>query len=292
MRNSDPVEFLHPRLEVTHVMQLDDILELLAVDPDAPIELDATALLIARDEYPDLDVERCREMLDRLADAARPHLGITFETRVEGLCRFLFREAGFSGNQSAYYDPRNSYLNDVLDRRTGIPITLSLLAMAVGERLGIRIRGVALPGHFVAMADEGRQRVVFDPFDGGRRLSGADCEALVRGAAGVEMTLTLDDLAPAAPGTIILRMLMNLKGAYVRAGDFRRAVRVLGRLRQIAPTEWVHARDLGACLLQCGFPGRAIDAFQLYLKESPGALDKEAVEKQLTRARDELARWN
>jgi regulator of sirC expression with transglutaminase-like and TPR domain len=208
------------------------------------------------------------------------------------LCRFLFHDVGFTGNQREYYDPRNSYLNDVLDRQTGIPISLSLVTMAVGQRLGMNIHGVALPGHFVVMAELRGKRVVFDPFHQGRLLEVDDCQNLVRESAGVDVELTLDALEPATPAAILTRVLTNLKGCYLRENDFRRAVRVVKRLRQIAPTDWSQARDLGTCYLHMGKPGPAIDAFNLYLRQLPDALDRKAVAKLLRKARSEVARWN
>jgi len=273
-------------------MNLDDVLDQLARDPDADVDPAEVVLNLATDEYPNLDVDFYGRHLDELARDARPRLGDSFDARVDGLCRFLFHEVGFVGNQANYYDPRNSYLNDAIQRRTGIPITLSLIAMAVGRRLDLDIAGVALPGHFVVMANDGDERIVFDPFEGGRRLQAADCEALVRDAAGVEVPMPLEGLRAAPPAAIVARVLTNLKGCYLRTSDFRRAVRTIRRLRQIAPSDWSQARDLGACLLQDGRPGQAIDALELYLRELPDALDKEAVAKLVRQARSQVAKWN
>src|SRR5205814_1066528 len=109
--------------------------------------------------------------------------------------RYLFHEAGFHGNRDEYYDPRNSFLNDVLDRQTGIPITLSVVAMAVGERLGLRIDGLALPGHFVVMARSGGRRIIFDPFHGGKRL-----EARLREVPQPRQPELVENLRPQARG--------------------------------------------------------------------------------------------
>src|SRR5260370_41619798 len=124
------------------MMNLDHALSLLARDPAAPLDLAELALTLARDEYADLDVEAYLAELDGMAREAQAYLGGNLEARVRGLCRYLFHEMGFHGNANAYYDPRNSYLNDVLDRRTGIPITLSAVAIAVGKRAGLDVAGV------------------------------------------------------------------------------------------------------------------------------------------------------
>src|SRR5437588_7561248 len=122
-------------------MDLDAALTLLARDPGAPLDLAELALELARDEYPKLDVEAYLSELEGMAHEARTYLRGDLEARVTGLCRYLFHEMGFRGNQQEYYDPRNSYFNQVLDRRTGIPLTLSAVAMAVGRRAGLEVAG-------------------------------------------------------------------------------------------------------------------------------------------------------
>src|SRR5580704_10046281 len=144
-------------------MNLDHALNLLARDPTAPLDLAELALKLARDEYPDLDVEAYLGELDGMAREARTYLRGSLPTRVHGFCRFLFHELGFRGNAQTYYDPRNSYFNEVLDRRTGIPISLSAVAIAIANRAGLQVAGVGLPGHFIAKAVGDGQEVFFDP---------------------------------------------------------------------------------------------------------------------------------
>ncbi len=273
-------------------MDLSDILENLAEDPHASIDLAEAALWIARDEYPRLDIEAYLSQLDGLAHEGRRFLGQTLDSRVAGLSLFLFHEMGFQGNHQHYYDPRNSYLNEVMDRFTGIPISLSLVTMAVGQRLGMEIFGVALPGHFVTMAVEKGRRIVFDPYHQGVCLTAADCERLVRQAAGVEMQVHLPDLEPASAAAIVTRVLNNLKGCYLRRGDFPRAIRTIQRLRQVAPRDLVQLRDLGACWMQMGRPGRAIDPLERYLEMTPAGEDRDTVIKLLNQARSTIAQWN
>src|SRR5262245_50935344 len=159
----------------TTSMNLDTALARLASDPRAPLDLAEVALALAADEYPGLDAEAYLAELRGMAHEAEGLLRGKLEARVAGLCRYLFDGLGFRGDQRDYYDPRNSYLNEVLDRRVGIPITLSAVAMAVGARAGLEVVGVGLPGHFVAKAVERRaggvsppREVIFDPFHGGR----------------------------------------------------------------------------------------------------------------------------
>src|ERR671936_78004 len=149
-------------------MDLDTLLTRLACDAVVP-DLAELALHLARDEYRDLDVDAYLSELNSMAREAKAYVRGDLDSRVTGLCRYLFHEMGFRGNTQEYYDPRNSYLNEVLDRRTGIPITLSLVAMAVGRRAGLEVAGVGLPGHFIAKAVSGGGEVLFAPFHGGRR---------------------------------------------------------------------------------------------------------------------------
>jgi regulator of sirC expression with transglutaminase-like and TPR domain len=273
-------------------MQLQALLKQLAEDPAAPVDLAEVALLLARDEYPQLDVDGYLSELTGMAHEARNYLGQTLESQVAGLCRYLFHEMGFHGNQAHYYDPLNSYLNEVIDRRAGIPITLSLITMVVGNQVGMHIDGIGLPGHFVVLAREGDERILFDPYHGGRLLDPADCEHLVQQSAGLDLAVDSDLLQAALPGQIILRMIMNLKGCYLREADFQRAIRTICRLIQLAPRDWTQRRDLGTAYLQNGQPGKAIDQLQAYLTNVPEAIDREAVEKLVRQARAEVARWN
>ncbi len=273
-------------------MDLDAALDLLAREPNAPLDLAEVALYLACDEYPDLDVPAYLSELDAMAHEAQDYVRGDLPARVTGLCRYLFHEMGFRGNVQEYYDPRNSYLNDVLDRRTGIPISLSTVAMAIGARVGLSVVGVALPGHFVAKAVEDRKEVLFDPFHGGRLLARQDCENLVEQVTGMPFRATRHHLAAAPLGSVVVRMLNNLKALYLREGNFGRAARVLARLRQISPDDPTQRRDLGITLVQLGQPGAAINHLEAYLEAVPTGEEHEAVRRLLKQARDEMARWN
>lgn len=273
-------------------MNLEKALTLLSHTPDPPLDLAELALLLARDEYPSLDVEAYLSELDGMAHEARAHLHGPLRTRVRGLCRYLFHDMGFRGNQQEYYDARNSYLNDVLDRRRGIPITLSAVAMAVGQRAGLHIVGVGLPGHFIAKAIADGEEVLFDPFHGGRSLTPDKCQLLVEQVTGVPFEANAEALRPVPLAAMALRMLNNLKGVYLRAGDCGRAARIIERLLLLSPDDVLQRRDLGATLLQGGNAGRAIDHLQAYLQAAPEAGDGDDVRKLLMRARALVARWN
>ena len=271
---------------------IDSLLEQLANDPQADVDLATVALYLAADEYPDLYVAGYLDQLDDLAEEVRPYLNGDLESLVAGLCRFLFEDEGFCGNADAYYDPWNSYFSDVLDRRTGIPITLSLLAIAVGRRAGLEIAGIGLPGHFIAKAVRDDEEVLFDPFHGGQILSTEACEHLIEAVTGQLIEITPTILAATPPGLIVMRMLNNLRTIYAERDDFARTARILGRQRQLFPTDVSLRRDLGVTLMRAERPGQAIDHFKAYLDASPYAADLQDVKVLLAQALADVARWN
>ncbi len=273
-------------------MKLTSALAALAADPHAPTDLARVALLIARDAYSTMSPRAYLRRIDRLADQLRPRLRGSLAARTAELTTFLFEECGFAGNTENYYDPRNSYLNKVLDRQVGLPIALSVLAVAVGERAGLNVVGVGLPGHFIAKAVDGNEEVLFDPFNGGQFLDVEACEALVGGVTGRPFEATPESLAATPPGAIVARMLQNLKTAYMADRSYVRAARVTRRLAQLVPGDPTQRRDLGVLLVQADRPGPAIDPLRAYLKAQPNAEDAREVEKFLTKALTEVSRWN
>lgn len=277
---------------VPRPLMIDSLLDELAEDPSADVDLAAVALRLATDEYPKLDSQAYLARLDAMADRVRPLLTGRLQDRVAALSAVLFEEEGFAGNTDDYYDPRNSYLNDVLDRKVGLPITLSVVAMAVGQRAGLEVVGVGLPGHFIAKAVEGGEEVLFDPFHGGQILSPAGCEQLIEAVTGRPFTAIPELLDATPPGLIIARLLNNLRGIYARQEDWGRLTRTLGRLRQLDPRNPDLRRDLGVALVRAGRPGRAIDHLRGYLEMTPDAPDAADVRKLLSRAVGEVARWN
>ena len=274
-------------------MKLSEVLGLLADDPDHPVDLARVALLIARDAYSHLHPRAYLRRIDRLAEQLQPRLRGTLASRTAELSTFLFDEYGFAGNTQHYYDPRNSYLNKVLDRQVGLPISLSLVAMAVGTRAGLPVVGVSLPGHFVAKAVGPKgDEVLFDPFNGGQFLDPDACETLVGAITGRSFEATPEALSATSPGAFVLRMLNNLKTAYLADRSYLRAARVAQRLSQLLPGEPAQRRDLGLLLVQAGRPGGAVDHLNHYLAATPHADDTDDVRKVLHRALSEVARWN
>lgn len=273
-------------------MNLDRALSDLAADPFIGVDLAELNLHLAADVETDLDVPVYLARLDDLADDLAPRLSGDLAERAATLAHFLFEERGFAGNADEYYDPRNSYLNQVLDRHLGIPLSLSLLAMAVGERCGMTVVGVGLPGHFIAKAVDAGGEVLFDPFHGGQLLDYPACERLVSAVTGHPFHAHEDSLAATPPGLIAQRMMNNLKAAYLKVADYRRAATVIRRLTQLVPDDPTQVRDLGVCLLHDGRPGPATEHLRAYLDTVPGAEDADAVQNLLKEARKQLARWN
>lgn len=273
-------------------MTLDHILPLLAREPAAGVDLAEVALLLAQEEYPDLDVEDTLAELDAMAHDLRPQLRGPLAAQVATLGRYLFHELGFRGNADNYYDPRNSYFNQVLERRTGLPITLSLVAMAVGERSGLNVHGVALPGHFIAKAVQDEDEVLFDPYYAGRLLTPPQCEALVEQVTGQRFHTTPESLLAATAHAITVRLLNNLKGQYLRTHDYLRGARIIRRLCQLLPDDVHQRRDLGVVLTHAGQPGRALEHLEAYLREQTEAVDAQTVRQILDKARAEVAKWN
>jgi regulator of sirC expression with transglutaminase-like and TPR domain len=199
--------------------------EALLRGPEAAIALDEAALLVAAHAYPGLDLAAELGHLDELAARCR-------EPTLPALVRHLFVDEGFRGNRGDYYDPRNSYLNDVVARRTGIPITLAVLALAVGRRIGVPVAGVSMPGHFL-LRDRVDPDVFVDAF-AGLLLDRRGCEALFRQVHGVEAELDEALLAPVGAHAVLARLLANLKGVFVQRED-RDALLWVLRLRTLVP---------------------------------------------------------
>ena len=243
--------------------------------PEEEINLAEAALLMAADEYPSLDVSTYMRRLDELATTIRDRLSptATFEDTVVALNDFLFEEQGFSGNTDDYYDPRNSFLNEVLDRKLGIPITLSILYIEIGRRIGLTFQGISFPGHFLVKSETEAGDIVLDPFSGGVALSEEDLLQRLRERFG-------EDEAPSAPlapllqtagkKEILLRMLRNLKAIYVNNEDFAKALTVIDRILMIAPDVAEELRDRGHLYerLECFRP--ALADLRRYLSLNPG----------------------
>jgi len=260
--------------------------------PEEDIDLARGALCIARIEHPDLLAEHSLKQLDELA-ARSGAAGLGDDLRVlHRLREFLFAEEGFRGNADDYYDPRNSCLNDVLDRRVGIPITLALVTMEVGARVGLSIQGIGLPGHFIVGARVSADSVLLDPFNGGAVLTLDGAQKVVARAVGKTVKLTEASFAPCSRRQFLIRMLNNLKAVYVSRHEWAKALDAVECLLVADGDSPVHRRDRGSIRVKLGQFRRGVADWERYLGENPGAPDGEAVRQQIRRVREGLAALN
>ncbi|HVF14776.1 MAG TPA: transglutaminase-like domain-containing protein [Acidimicrobiales bacterium] len=249
----------------------------LVTGPEDELPLDEAALLIAAHAYPDLDIDRQLARLDELA-AGCP------EPTLEGWREHLFVDLGFTGATESYYDARNSFLNDVVDSRRGLPITLSLLGIEVGRRLGVRFEGIGLPGHFLLRYADQPDTFV-DPFHGGVLLDRLGCVQRFNAVYPPTVPFLSSYLEPVGPRTVLSRVLQNLKGIYTRQGDTA-GLRWVFDLRLTIPgTPPLERRD-GARLQAAG--GRfdvAADQLEDLADSMPEAADDLLTEARALRAR-------
>lgn len=256
------------------------------------ISVPRASLLFAREiAYPALNVGQYLAQLDALAADARPALQDA-DSPASALARYLFLERGFRGNAAAYDDPRNSYLNEVLERRLGIPISLSVVYVAVAHRLNLEAYGVGLPGHFVVGVREGVDEVLLDPFHMGRRLSLDDCRRLVQETTGYEGELDPQWLQPAPPRDIVARMLNNLRIVYVQRERWQEALAVMQHLRQVQPDDPDHLRDLGLIHYQRGRLHDAARYLESYLEQAPDTPEAAAIRQNLQPVFSRWAKMN
>ena len=263
--------------------------------PDGAVDLGRAALLIGAEEEPrQADVGRCLAHLDELGEEARARAVRRGGSRVEALNQYLFEELGFAGNESDYYDPRNSMLHQVLRRRKGIPITLSVVYAEVGRRAGLRVEGVGLPGHFIVRAFEGEQGgegVLVDPFNR-RATDREECQGRLDVIYEGRLELSDEHLRAVGPRAILARTLTNLKAVYVQAGLFGRALAAVERILLLDPTDLEERRDRGILLAQLGRLPEAVAETQTYLNLSPDAHDAETVREQLKKMQARQAMMN
>ena len=264
----------------------------LVASPEPAIDLARGALLIAQIEHPGLDPTPTLARLDVLARRSEAAALADPRQRLERLRRFLFEEEGFRGNAEDYYDPRNSCLNDVLDRKLGIPITLSILAMELGRRLALSIHGVGLPGHFVVRAEIDGEGILLDPFNAGAVLGLDGAADVAARAVGRPLELRDEHLDALSKKSILTRMLLNLQAIYVRTEAWTKAVAVLDRLLLLDPRSSTYLRNRGGVLVKLGRLAEAAREWEQYLERHAGAEDAPDVRRELRRVRQALATLN
>lgn len=271
--------------------------EQLALLPEERIDVATGAALIARDAYAGLDLDRLSARFDEMA-APLIALGASSrspEEQVQLVSSHLYEGLGFRGNEQDYYDPKNSLLPDVLDRRLGIPITLALVYCEVARRAGVRARGVSFPGHFLVRVDAaGREDapLAVDPFFGGRRLDEPGLQKLLERASPSQKLVVEEHLAPASAKTMLVRMLINLKWIYATRGDFARALLALDRIICLTPDSVPALRERGLLAVRLGAVEAARADLSRLLELVPQAPDASTIRKQLEELHAKVAVLN
>ncbi len=264
--------------------------------PDEQIDLAEAALLIAKNANQDLDVGRYLARLDQLADAlcARLPSPSADTERILALNRFLFDEQGFGPNLEDYYDLRNSFLNEVLERGVGIPISLSIVYMEVGRRIGLELRGVSFPGHFLVKCKLSEGTVILDPYGRGISLNLHDLQQRLRAARGGEVSraIVAGMLVSASKKEILGRMLRNLKAIYLERRDHDHALSVMEWLIALGPSDAAQVRERGLLYLQLECFRAALEDLQQYLSLAPGADDADEIRHRVLELRQTTARLN
>jgi regulator of sirC expression with transglutaminase-like and TPR domain len=258
--------------------------------PDDEIDLAEAALLVAQEQYADLDRDHYLGVLDGLAEKAAQRIGDETEPYgiVNRLSEYIFDEEGFRGSDDDYYDPRNSFLNEVLDRRRGIPITLSLVYMEVGKRLRLPIVGVGMPWHFLVKYVAADEEIFIAPYYRGIIMSEQDCSELLERMAGRPIPVQQEYLAAVTKKEIITRILNNLKAIYHHSEDHREALAVVERLIFLNPGEPQEIRDRGLLRYQLDDLTGALSDLERYLAILPNTADTESVVRQLELIRERL----
>ena len=252
-----------------------------ARQPERDLDLARAALLVAKEQYPGLAVGQYLARLDQLAEEVKDRLADETAPLVvlEELAHSLFKRQGFRGNKEAYYDPKNSFLNDVLDRRIGIPLTLGIVMLEVGWRLRLPLQGVNFPHHFLVRFHGDAVDLLIDPFEGGRARFEDQAQELLDRVYGGKLRLRKSFLQVATKHDVLVRLLNNLKSVYLSAGDHARALSVVERLLILCPDRAAEIRARGVLLARIGRREEAIDQLRRWLASAAAGRDADRVRR-------------
>lgn len=242
---------------------------------EAELNLAKAALLVAKEEYPQLPIDLYLARLDQVAEEVKDRLAEENAPLVvlQEVLETLYTRRGFEGNREAYHDPRNSFVNDVLDRGVGIPLTLGIVLLEVGWRLDLPLEGVNFPGHFLVRYRGDAVMLLVDPFDGGKMRFQDQAQELLDRAYGGMVRLQDSFLRTASKREMLARLLTNLKGVYVKVGDHERALGAVERLLMITPMAPAESRSRGVLLARLGRQEEAAEQLEAYLRVAPTATD-------------------
>lgn len=258
---------------------------------DDQIDLARAALYLAQEDYPELDVEEYLNALDTMAAELADQLPAEpYPLRIiRQINQYLFEDLKFVGNEGNYYDPRNSFLNEVLDRRTGIPITLSLVYLEVARRVDFPMVGIGMPGHFLIRPDREEMEIFVDPFHKGEILFLDDCKERIAKLFKAQMPFQPEFLNAIGPRHFLARMLGNLKLIYLDKGDAKRALAAIERILLLFPEAPMEMRDRGLLYYHLGQLTAARQDLENYLTELPSANDRTVIHKVLERIDDQIS---
>lgn len=251
--------------------------------PDEQIDLAKAALYIAQEEYPDLDPNEYLNALDTMATEVQDRLPAQrYPLRVvQSINQYLYNDLRFTGNTADYYNPRNSFLNQVIDRRSGIPLTLSLVYLEVARRIDFPMVGVGIPGHFLIRPEFEDVGIFVDAFEGGNVLFPEDCQERLTQIYRQPVELKPEFLAPVTPRQFLLRMLTNLKLIYLHREEWELALAAVERILLLFPDVPMELRDRGLIYYQLGRWVAAGDDFETYLAKVPNAQDAPVIRRLL-----------
>jgi regulator of sirC expression with transglutaminase-like and TPR domain len=259
-----------------------------------PIPLARGALLIAKEQYPDLDVEKYLDQLAALSREAELAIrgGSDTVEKIQLLSEFLFTRKGFEGNRDQFGDPRNSFLNDVLERRLGIPITLSVLYIEIGRRLGLNLYGVSFPTHFLVKAVDERGELIIDPFNSGAILDLPEIRARLTQIYGQPVEVQPAMLKAVGARHILIRMLRNLKSIYASGADWPRALSTLDRILMLDPRSLEEILERGALYERLECFSAALDDYQSFLTQAPEHPAADSAREAVVRMMQQVSRIN
>lgn len=274
--------FTHPALARQRFRQLAQL-------PDESIDLTEASLVIALEEYPGIAIAAYLRQLDEWSDEIRRRVrgSRDMERLVEEVNRLLFEEEGFHGESEDFYDPKYAFLNEVLDRHAGVPLTLSILYIELSRRVGLPMSGVSLPGRFLVKIAGPWGEILVDPFDGGRVLSTVECQRIIDQLFGGAVRLREHHLRSTTHREILARLLAHLKSVYLAQHDLGGAIAAIDRLLILDDRDPYELRDRGLLAMQMHRYDEAIDFLERYLSLAPAAEDRRQVREQI----DYLRAW-
>ena len=256
------------------------------------IDLGRAALAIARQEYPDLKIDDYLTQLDRLAQAVELRMGDEKNPYriIAALNTVLFKEQGFQGNRSEYYDPKNSFLNDVIIRKKGIPISLSVIYMEVARRVGLSLEGVGFPGHFLVKYDDGDIEILIDVFNDGEVRAREDLNQMLQQLYRGQVSYQPGFVTALGKRDILRRMLNNLKWIYLERGEPLKTLSILDQLVILNPSSVSEIRDRGLLYITLERYAQALEDLESYLRLAPKADDAAMVKTQIEAVRNRYIR--